>query len=183
MKIHIENVPSDATEQEIRHLFSGYGKVRLVQLMPDPVHPKPSGTALVDLEESHIMDIRALPDRYLFKGTVIRIRFEPYATNNPSADHSSTPLDPSLAASPLPDNRSKYVFRIVSVENVIDPHTGEPNGWCRYSIESLTGSISGLRRGTVREVRLYAEEATEAFNLRNRLGHPVSPAWPNHHKK
>jgi hypothetical protein len=82
-----------------------------------------------------------------------------------------------------PDNRGKNVLQVTSVEEVVDPATEKPNGWCRYSIQSLSGSVTGLRHGSVADVRLYAEEAAEAFNLRNMLGHRRPPIWTSPHKK
>jgi len=183
MKIHIENVPYDATEQEVRQFFSVYGKVQSVMLTPGTADGKQAGTVQVDPDVSGIEKIRTLPDQRTFKGTVIRIRYEQSETNSQSAAHPLAPSDRDASSPPCADTRTKYMYRIVSVETVADPSTGESNGWCRYSIESQTGSITGLRRGTLPEVRLYAEEATEAFNLRNMLGHTKSPPLTNQRKK
>jgi hypothetical protein len=84
---------------------------------------------------------------------------------------------------PGSDNRARNTLHVVSVEKAPDPHTGKLNGWCRYTITSLAGSITGLRRGSVAEVTLYAEEAAESFNLRNRLGHGRPPIWSSRQKK
>ena len=76
--------------------------------------------------------------------------------------------------------QQKYQTQIVTS---VDPATGKPNGWCRYSIESFGGSVTGLRHGSMAEVKLYAEETAEAFNLRNMLGNRRPPIWTSHHKK
>jgi len=183
MKICIENVPNGATEREIRQLFSNYGKVQSVQLIPGLQDNKYLGTGLIELEDIDVKDVGVLPDRCLFKGTVICIRRELSATKSHSTGNPVTLSDPCAPAPRQPDNCTKYMLRIISVENVVDPNTGKSNGWCRYSIESPAGSITGLRRGSLDEVTLYAEGATEAFNLRNTLGQRRSPIWSSRQKK
>lgn len=183
MNIFIENVPNGATEREIRQLLSNYGKVQSVRLTPGSQDSKYLGTGLIELEDIHIKDVGVLPDRCLFKGTVIYIRCEQSATNSHSTDNSVALSNPCAPAPRQPDNCAKYMLRIISVEKVLDPDTGKSNGWCRYSIESPAGSITGLRRGSLTEVKRYAEGATEAFNLRNMLGRRRSPTWLSRQKK
>lgn len=184
MKFCIENLPNDATEREIQQLFSGYGKVQSVQLMPGPLDGDHPGTGLIELEEIDGKDVGALPDRWLFRETVIRIRQQQCGTDDGQLPGDSVAAsDPGAAAFHRPDNRTSNTLRVISVEKVVDPNTGESNGWCRYSITSLAGSITGLRHGSVAEVTLHAEEAAEAFNLRNMLGHRRPPTWSSRHRK
>lgn len=183
MKICIENIPTDTSDQEIRQLFSGYGKVQSVHLMPGPVHSKHAGTGLIELEGVDFKDIGDLPDRCLFKGTIICIRYVQNATTSHSIQNPLALRDLSISASPQPYSRTEYTLHIVSVEKVVDPSTGKSSGWCRYTMKSRTGSITGLRRGSLAEVTLHAEEVTEAFNIRNMLRHRKPPIWHSHHKK
>lgn len=183
MKLRIDNVPSDATERDIRQLFCGYGEVLSVTLLTGPLHNKQLGSGLIELENINIKDIGMLPDRCLFRGTVVRITQDRSATENRASDHRVALSDSDALAPRQPDNRDKNTFRVISIEAVVDPTSGKPNGWCRYSIKSLSGSIAGLRRGSVAEVTLHAEEAAEAFNLRNMPGHRRPPVWSSHRKK
>lgn len=181
MKLCIDNVPSDATERDIRQLFSSYGTILSVRLLPRPLHSKQPGSGLIELDNTK--DIGIFPDRCLFRGTVIRITQDDSTADEPAAGELMAISDPDASASPHPDNRSRNTLHVLSIEEVADPTTGEPNGWCRYSIKSIAGSIVGLRRGSVAEVTLHAQEAAEAFNLRNMLGQRRPPAWTSRQKK
>jgi hypothetical protein len=167
----------------MRQLFSGYGNVVSVTVIPGPVHSKQLVTGFVELDDIKIQDTGVFPDRCLFRGIVLCITQDRGATENRTSENPAAPSDPNGPGPRRPDNRGKNIVRVTSVEEVFDPATGKPNGWCRYSIKSLSGSVIGLRHGSVAEVTLYAEEAAEAFNLRNMLGNRRSPIWTSRHKK
>jgi RNA recognition motif-containing protein len=181
MKFRIANVPSEATEVDIRKLFSGFGKVLSVALLPGPLHSKQLGSGLIELD--NLKDADQFPDRCLFRGTVIRITHAYSAAENGTSGNAAALADPASEAPARPDNRSLNTLHVLSIEEVIDTATGKPNGWCRYSIKSFAGSITGLRRGNVADVTLYAEEAAEAFNMRNRLGYRKPTTWTSRDKK
>lgn len=183
MRFRIENIPIHTTEHDMRQLFSGYGNVVSVTLIPGPVHSKQLVTGFVELEEIKIQDTGVFPDRCLFKGIVLRIKQDHGSTENRTSKNPAAPSDPNEPGPRRPDNRGKNEVHVTSVEEVLDPATGKPNGWCRYSIKSLGGSVAGLRYGNVADVTLYAEEAAEAFNLRNMLGNHRPPIWTSRNKK
>ncbi len=183
MRFRIDNLPIHTTEHELRQLFSGYGKVVSVKMLLGPVHSKQLVTGFVELADIKIQDSGVFPDRCLFRGIVLRITQYRGATESRTSENPAAPGDRNEPGPRRPDNRGKNVLRVTSVEQVFDPTTGKPNGWCRYSIKSLGGSVAGLRHGSVAEVTLYAEEAAEAFNLRNLLGHRRPPIWTSRHKK
>lgn len=59
--------------------------------------------------------------------------------------------------------------------------TSRPKGiqsgdWYRYTIEHGSSPISGLRSGSLKSVRLYAEEFAENLNLRALQGYSVYAA-------
>ena len=182
MKFRIDNLPNHTMEHAIRQLFSGYGNVLSVTLLPGPLHGKQLVTGLIELEDIKIQDV-GLPDLCLFRGKVLRITQDRGSTDNQNAERPAMPANPTESGPCRLDNRSKNVLHVTSVDEVFDTTTGKPNGWCRYSIKSLAGSITGLRHGSVAEVKLYAEETAEAFNLRNMLGQRRSPNWTSRHKK
>jgi hypothetical protein len=183
MRFRIDNLPNHTTEHDIRQLFSGYGNVLSVTLHPGLFRGNKFGTGLIELEEINIQDIGAFPDRCLFRGTVLHITQLRGSTETKSREDPAALGDPNEPAPRQPDNRSKNMLHVTSVEEVLHPATGKPNGWCRYSINSVAGSITGQRHGSVAEVTLYAEEAAESFNLRNMLGPKGSPVWSSRHKK
>lgn len=183
MRFRIENLPNDTTEHDMRQMFSSYGAVLSVALLPGPLQSKQFGTGFVELEGVKTQDTRAFPDRCLFKGTVLRITQDCGATEDRTAENPAASGDPSEAAPRRPDHRGKNVLQVTCVEEVLDPATGKPNGWCRYLFNSLGGPVDGLRHGSVAEVTVYAEEAAEAFNLRNMLGHRRPPIWTSRNKK
>ena len=170
-------------ETKMSEFIATDGNVVSVTVLPGPLHSKQLATGFVELEDIKIQDAGVFPDRCLFRGIVLRITQDRGATENRTSENPAAPGDPNDLGARRPDNRGKNVLRVTSVEEVFDPATGKPNGWCRYSIKSLSGSVSGLRHGSVAEVTLYAEEAAEAFNLRNMLGHRRPPIWTSRHKK
>jgi len=184
MKYRIDNVPTDATEHDIRELFSGYGKVLSVTLRPVPLYSKQLRTGLIELENVSITETGIFADRCLFKESTIRITLERSTTDTQAATPPAEIVGPEELVPRRPDNIDRNTLRVISVEEVVDPDTGKPNGWCGYSIRSHTGTITGLRQGSVAEVTLHAEEAAEAYNLRNVLGHcRVRPTWSSRNKK
>ncbi len=53
----------------------------------------------------------------------------------------------------------------------IDPPSGESGKWFRYHIVNASAPISGIRSGSLKSVRKYAEEFAENLNQRALLGH------------
>jgi RNA recognition motif-containing protein len=183
MRFRIDNLPIHTTEHELRQLFSGYGNVLSVKLLPCPLDSKQYGSGLIEIESTKIAGTGVFSDRCLFRGRVLRITQDRGATENRTPENPAAPGDPNKPDMRRPDNRGKNVLQVTSVEEVVDPATEKPNGWCRYSIQSLSGSVTGLRHGSVADVTLYAEEAAEAFNQRNMLGQRRPPIWTSRHKK
>ncbi len=183
MRFRIDNVPNHTTEHDIRQLFSSYGRVLSVRLLAGPLHSKQLGTGLIELENIKIQDTDLFPDRCLFRETVLRITQLRDSAEQKTPESPAAVGDPNESDPRQPDNRSKNVLHVTAVEEVLHPTNGKPNGWCRYSIKSAAGSITGLRHGSVAEVTLYAEESAEAFNLRNMLGQRRSPVWTSRNKK
>jgi RNA recognition motif-containing protein len=183
MKFRIDNVPTGATERDLQQLFSRYGKVLSVTLLSGPSNSEPLGSGLIELEDDSARNIGSVPDRCSFRETVIRITQDRSAADGQPPDNPKALSDTDASPTRQAYNRSGHTLHVISVEEVLDPDTGKPNGWCNYSFRSLVGSVTGLRQGTVAEVTLHAEEAAEAFNMRNILGQRRQPIWSSRQKK
>ena len=53
----------------------------------------------------------------------------------------------------------------------IDPPTGETGDWFRYTIFNVASPITGIRSGSQKSVRKYAEEFAANLNERALLGY------------
>lgn len=183
MRFRIENLPKHTTEHDMRQLFSGFGKVLSAMLLPGQLRSRHVATGVIEFESIGNPDTGGLPDRFLFRGAVLRITQDPAASENRTPESTAAAEEPDRSEIGRPGNRSKNTLSVTSVEELFDPTTGKPSGWCRYSIQSLAGSVTGLRRGSVAETTLYAEEAAEAFNRRNMLGHQRPTNWSSRSEK
>lgn len=168
MIISIENVASNATEQEVRHLFTSHGRVVSVQLLPGASGRTRGGCGLVEMEGENAEGIVRILDRCLFKGQVLRLR--PVGTDRAPAGRTRETAD-SLGRT---DWRTLYVD---SVEQVTDRMDDQSDSWCRYTISGNGVSITGLHQGSVSDVTRYAQETVDAFNQRNGRGQRKMLSW------
>ncbi len=53
----------------------------------------------------------------------------------------------------------------------IDPPSGESGKWCRYTISNASAPISGIRSGSLKSVKQYAQEFAANLNERALLGY------------
>ncbi len=53
----------------------------------------------------------------------------------------------------------------------IDPPSGESGKWFRYTISNASAPISGLRAGSLKSVKQYAQEFARNLNERALLGY------------
>ncbi|MCP5304190.1 MAG: RNA-binding protein [Chromatiaceae bacterium] len=182
MLLCIENVPQDATEQEIQQLFSSYGNVRSVRLQPSSSESKQAASGVVEMDGVQAKGVVAALDRRLFKDAILRVQEVPVET--PAQSTQVKPRQRSTAPNPAgPNNRNQNTLHVISVEEIDAAGGGQADNWCRYTITSRAASITGLRQGSVADVTRYAEEAAEAFNQRNMLGAGRPPIWSSRQKK
>lgn len=183
MRLRIDNLPTHTTEHDMRQLFSSYGKVMSVSVLRGSPHSKQFDTGLVELETNTSPLSGVFPSRCILRGTVLQITRFGDGPGKQVSPKTVTPEEPREPDAHRPDNRALNVFHLASVEEVFDPANGKPNGWCRYLIKSLAGSVAGQRPGSVAEVTQYAEETAEAFNQRNMLGNRWPPLWISRQNK
>ena len=181
--LSIGNLSNDTDEKEIARLFSSFGKIRSIKFTLGPPHSRFPGSGFVELEGNDAKRVIAALDGSLLRGMSLRIS-EVYCSNKVS---SSTTTDAPADTTPpisFPKGHSAYQpFRLISVERVSDPLLGQAQDWFRYTLISGTSRITGLHRGTLAEVTEFAENSTEAFNLRNRVKGGRSTAWSSRNKK
>ena len=181
MMLSIENLSSDASEQEVSRLFASYGKVLSIKLSLGPLHSKYPGHGIVEIDGDHAKSIVAVLDRCLFKGTILRVK-ESSRSDAAAPPAGRTPQGPAPTVDDR-NNRSHNTLRVVSVERLRDSESGLSDEWCRYTIKSGASCITGLRRGSIADVKQYAEDAIEAFNQRNMLKSGMSQAWSSRTRK
>ena len=59
------------------------------------------------------------------------------------------------------------VYHVASVERSEMPHEDAEGNWYRYVLEGGRNPITGYRRGTLREVKTYAQQCADELNERN----------------
>jgi hypothetical protein len=121
-------------------------------------------------------------DGYLLRGMVMQVSELP-GTDDTESPVSADTLESTSVTADHPDDYLHQTFRVISVEKAEDPALGTAGGWCRYIIKSGQSCITGLHRGTLVEVREFAEECAEAFNLRNSSKGRKSITWSSRSKK
>lgn len=163
--LFIENLSNETNEQEIKRLFSRYGKVRSVKLTLSALHSRHPGSGFIEIADNEVQSIMSALNGSLFKGMVLRITrvciAEKMKELPPGAplESSQTPID-RLGNSKAPP------YRLVSIEKVLEPGLGSTKDWYRYTLFNGKSRITGLHRGTLAEVTEFAENSVQAFNLR-----------------
>jgi hypothetical protein len=61
-------------------------------------------------------------------------------------------------------------YEVALVEKAVMPTGGAGIDWYRYVLSSGTARVTGLHRGTLEEVTVYATSCAEDFNLRSVTG-------------
>ena len=67
-------------------------------------------------------------------------------------------------------------YVVTEVVKTTRPKGIQSGDWCRYTIGHGSTPISGVRPGSLKSVRRYAEEFAENLNLRSLLGYSVYAA-------
>lgn len=75
-KIFISNLPQDTSEEDVDKLFSGFGRVRSVQLALDVFTRKCRGFAFVEMEGHEARAAIAALDGKSYGDKALRVRFE-----------------------------------------------------------------------------------------------------------
>ena len=180
--LSIQNLSNETNEQELARLFSSCGKVSSIQLILGASHSRYPASGLIKMQGHDAAKVISVFDGYLLRGMVMQV------SELSGSDDAKPPIaDTSRESTPVTtDHTEDYLhqpFRVISVEKAKDPALGTTGSWYRYIIKSGKSCITGLHRGTLVEVRAFAENCAEAFNLRNRSKGRKSITWSSRSKK
>ena len=75
-KMFVGNLPTDASEEAVRALFSEYGTVRSIHLVNDVFTGKCRGFGFVEMEGHEARAAMAALDGKTFSGKSLRVRYE-----------------------------------------------------------------------------------------------------------
>lgn len=173
--LRVANLPSNASEADIRALFSRYGRVEGVRLFSaeEPGGRSP-GFGYIELSADEVEVAVSGLDGEVLDGSTIRVSrisgrppVPPVAKEDPAG--GALPLDDAL-----PSNLLRYRYQVASVEKVEVPDGGQGNDWYCYVLVSGRARITGFHRGTLEEVTAFANNCAEGFNLRNATGKSYS---------
>ena len=75
-KLFVGNLPTDASEESVRALFSEYGTVRSIKINSDIFTGKCRGFGFIEMEGHEARAAAAELDGKSFGGNLLKIRFE-----------------------------------------------------------------------------------------------------------
>jgi RNA recognition motif-containing protein len=180
--LSIENLSNETNEQEIARLFACCGKVSSIRLTLGAPHSRYPASGLIKMQGHDATKVISTLDGYLLRGRVMQVS-ELSDTDDSEPPLSADSLESTPVTSDHSDDYRHQPYRVISVEKVKDPVLGTTASWCQYIIKSGKSCITGLHRGTLVEVREYAEHSAEAFNLRNSSKGRRSITWSSRSKK
>ena len=180
--LSIQNLSNETNEQEIARLFSRCGKVSSIQLTLGAPHSRCPASGLIKMQCHDAAEVISVFDGYLLRGMVMQVS-ELSSNDDREPPISAGSLESAPVTTDHPDDYLYQPFRVVSVEKANDPALGMTGGWYQYIIKSGKSCITGLHRGTLVEVREFAEDCAEAFNLRNSSKGRRSITWSSRSKK
>ncbi len=81
----------------------------------------------------------------------------------------------AASRSPSPDNRTHRVspYKLARVEKVNVPDAGRGQHWYRYVLDNGRSTITGQRRGSLKDVTAHAHRYAEQLNTRALGSHSV----------
>jgi RNA recognition motif-containing protein len=180
--LSIKNLSNETNEQEIARLFSRCGKVSSIKLTLGAPHSRYPASGKIKMQDHDAAKVISAFDGYLLRGMVMQVS-ELSGTDDSEPRLSSDSLGSTPITTDHPGDYLHQPFRVISVEKANDPALGTTGDWYQYIIKSGQSYITGLHRGTLVEVRDFAEDCAEAFNLRNSSKGRRSIIWSSRSKK
>ena len=170
--IYVGNLADDTSTARTRALFEPFGEVQSVRLSRSETGRRFGAHGLVEMDDEAARAAIAELDGRVLDGTVLSVR----EALPPAED--DTPVTPSAPDDVPPSNLLRRTYEVASIEKVPAPGNVDSDDWCRYVLTSGPAQITGLHRGTLEEVREYASQCADAFNLRSLTGKVSRPIAP-----
>lgn len=161
-RVYISNLPSGVDAAGVSTLFSRFGGVEHVHVVPPDGDRTASGRGYVDMDPESCRNACEALDGFDFNGSVIAVR-EASVRPPPAAARGNK--DDGVAAN-LPRRR----FEVVAIEQAPAPAGASGDDWYRYELLCGKARITGLRQGSLAEVREYAADCASEFNERSATG-------------
>jgi RNA recognition motif-containing protein len=180
--ISIENLSNETNEHELARLFSRYGKVSSIHLTLGAPHSRYPASGTLKMQGHDATKVVSALDGYLLRGMIMQV------SELSGSDHSAPPISAETlqfhpVATGYPEGYLHQPFHVNSVEIVNDPALGTAESWHRYEIKNGKSRITGMHRGSLAEVREFAEDCAEAFNQRNSSKGKSTTKWSSRNKK
>ncbi len=180
--LSIKNLSNETNEHELARLFSRCGIVSSIQLTLGAPHSRYPASGKLKMQGHDTAKVISALDGYLLRGKLMQVSALSGidAPDPPLCDETpgSTPVTIDHTV-----NHRYQPFCVNSVEKINDPALGSTESWYRYVIKSGKSCITGMHRGTLVEVREFAEDCAEAFNQRNNAKGSRSNTWSSRNKK
>ncbi len=180
--LSIENLSNETNEHELARLFSRFGKVISIQMTLGAPHSRYPASGTLKMQGHDASNVVSALDGYLLRGMMMQVSAFS-GTDAPNPAHSGETPGLTPATIDYSDNYQHQPFHVYSVEKADDPALGTTENWHRYVIKSGKSCITGMHRGTLVEVRDFAEDCAEAFNQRNSSKGKSPTKWSSRNKK
>lgn len=149
--------------EDIRALFSPYGTVSAIRLVPSTTDRGDEAFCYVEMTQRQAAAAITGLDGTVVAGSILRVREADTRTDRPAATRPTTDIERAA-------HSARFRYRVASVEKVATPDGAEGEDWYRYVLSSESSKITGFHRGSLAEVREYANRCVEQFNLRSIRG-------------
>lgn len=178
----VTNLPSGTSEADIRELFSEYGSLQRVMLLPAEPYQSVQCHGYFDLSSDDVDRAVTGVDGHLFKGAIIRVSHVPHRPLPPEV-----PKDHPAGVTPHTDDEIPTIgianrYEVATVEKALAPEGGQGDDWYRYLLSSGRSQIAGLHRGTLDEVLAHATSCAELVNSRSVTGKSTRTYAPSKKK-
>jgi RNA recognition motif-containing protein len=170
--ILVEKLAENTNEDDIRALFDQYGSVCSVDLIPSTANRRGDGCCYLKMRDHPAKAAISALDGKVFRGSILRVSEALVKPSRSSKPHRA-------ADDVVERNAPQLRYQVVSVEKAEMPSGTEGDDWYRYVLSSGSSRITGFRRGSWAEVREYATQCADEFNLRSvraKSTRPIAPA-------
>jgi len=170
VSVCVSNLPNEASEVEIRALFSQYAPVRALKRFSGEPYRKSRGFCYLDMGSEAVEEVVSALDGCVLYGSTLHVSLMFWTDRIPRTPGVRITDKKNRPADETPGSLRPPRYAVTSVEKVAMPVGGAGKNWCRYVLSSGAAQITGLRRGSLEEVTAYAISCAEDFNLRSAAG-------------